>query len=101
MLQFYDTVIWVDCDAIICNPGPDIRNSLVGEYPMYLVNQEWGNIPNTGVWVLKRNPKTKEILNKIWKNTKFLDHPWWEQAALMDLMGYTFKSDDNPNPNDV
>ncbi|WP_374934647.1 hypothetical protein [Neobacillus driksii] len=100
MLQFYDTVIWVDCDAIICNPEPDIRDSLIGEYPMYLVYQEWGNIPNTGVWVLKRKRKTKKILNKIWENTKFLNHVWWEQSALMDLMGYTFKTD-NPQPHDV
>jgi hypothetical protein len=100
MLQFYDTVIWVDCDAIICNPEPDIRDSLNGEYPMYLVYQEWGNIPNTGVWVLKRKRKTIKILNKIWENTKFLYHPWWEQSALMNLLGYSFK-EDNPQPHEV
>jgi hypothetical protein len=97
MLNYYDTVIWVDCDAIICNPEADIRHSLTGEYPMYVVYQEWGNIPNTGVMVLKRSPKTAEILEGIWKNKGFISHKWWEQAALMDLMGYTFTSEDNPH----
>ena len=27
-------------------------------------------------------------LDKIWANDKWLNHGWWEQASLLDYMGY-------------
>jgi hypothetical protein len=28
------------------------------------------------------------VIERAWNNTKWLMHGWWEQAALLDLMGY-------------
>ena len=46
-----------------------------------------GEVPNTDVW-LCRKPMIP-ILEEVWGMTKWLMHGWWEQAALLELMGYT------------
>jgi hypothetical protein len=43
-------------------------------------------VPNSGVWVC-----TREMLPTIcdtWNAGKYLNHPWWEQAAVLERMGY-------------
>jgi hypothetical protein len=91
MLNFYDTVVWLDCDCVICNPFVNIRAAMYQNYPMYLTRQQWGGFVNTGVWVLRSSQLTKDILESIWNNTKFIYHPLLEQGALMDLIGYRFE----------
>jgi hypothetical protein len=29
------------------------------------------------------------VLRKVWSSTQFIEHSWWEQAALMTEMGYS------------
>lgn len=89
-LHLYPTVMWIDADAIICDPGRDIREVIDSRCPMYLVahKKESQSVPNTGVWVLRKDKRTFEMLEAIWNHTAFLNHPWWEQGALIDLIGY-------------
>lgn len=93
-LTMYDTVMWIDADAIICDPTKDIREVLDNRYAMHLVAHRIGRrtIPNTGVWVCQRSKDTFELLEAVWKHSKFVNHNWWEQAALMDLIGYDLES---------
>ncbi|MEF3307196.1 hypothetical protein [Paenibacillus sp. GYB003] len=90
MLKLYDTVIWIDADAIICDPHKDIRAVLDRRIPMHLVVHKIGRrmIPNTGVWVLRSLSKTFEMLYYVWNDSRYINHRWWEQAALMDLIGF-------------
>jgi len=39
MLNFYDTVVWMDCHCVICNPFVDIRAAMSQNCPMYLTRQ--------------------------------------------------------------
>lgn len=89
-LTMYDTVMWIDADAIICNPTKDIRKSLDPESPIHLVAHRLKDkmVPNTGVWVCRKEERAFELLKKIWNHREFINHRWWEQAALMDLIGY-------------
>jgi hypothetical protein len=45
-----------------------------------------GQVPNTDVWLVRR--PMVPVLERVWSMTQYLHHGWWEQAALMDLMGY-------------
>lgn len=99
MLDFYEIVMWIDCDCIFYNPWPDIRTILDYNYPMYLTRQQWGGIANTGVWVVRSTQQSRDILQAVWNNRKFINHPWWEQAALLDLMGYQLTN--SPHPNNI
>lgn len=90
MLKGYETVIWLDADTMIVNPANDIRPELDPQIPMHVVAHRIGRktIPNTGVWVCRNDPRTFELLESVWSHTEFIDDGWWEQAALMDLIGY-------------
>ncbi|WP_276354288.1 hypothetical protein [Cohnella caldifontis] len=98
MSRKYKIVLWVDSDSIIRIPFPDIRDELYGHYPMYLARQDLNQVPNTGVWVVRGTDEARSMLKEIWNNTAYLYHPWWEQGALMDLMGFRFTG--NPNPHE-
>lgn len=90
MLKSYETVMWLDADTIFVNPYVDIRKELDPNVPMHMVAHRLGSktIPNTGVWICRRSPRTFELLEAIWNKTEFIRDGWWEQAALMDLIGY-------------
>ena len=44
--------------------------------------------PNTGVWLLRSCSRAKEFLREVWSSEKFIDHRLWENAAVLDLLGY-------------
>jgi Nucleotide-diphospho-sugar transferase len=46
------------------------------------------DLPNTGVMYWRRTPQSLRLLDAAWEQTHLIDHPYWEQAALLELMGY-------------
>ena len=84
----YDEVVWFDCDLVIVNQDNDFpplekMHSLVRHF------EKGSEVPNSGVWRLKCGMDIVSLLHKILDLEVFLNHGWWEQAALMTLMGYT------------
>ena len=84
----YDQVLWIDADVIICRFEEDIANYVGSQYDFGVVVHETpdGQVPNSGVWFLN-----KTSLNWLYK-LKDLNHfkrseYWWEQAALLSLLG--------------
>ncbi|MFB3163526.1 hypothetical protein ABLO26_19420 [Neobacillus sp. 179-J 1A1 HS] len=64
--------MWLDSDAIIVDPEPDIRVEIKPETFMLLCTHQ-GIQPfctNSGVWIVKRNPKSTELLEAIGDQTK-------------------------------
>jgi hypothetical protein len=43
-------------------------------------------VPNCGVWVLGQ--QMIPTLTEIYDAGRYLNHPWWEQAAILERMGY-------------
>lgn len=93
-LRKYDEVVWFDCDLIITDLSEDFPpmaqascHSLVRHFGMC------GEVPNSGVWRLTRGAIS--LLHNILSLEVFWDHGWWEQAALMTLMGYTVPPQDS------
>ena len=58
---------------------------------MFLAVDGAGNL-NLGAFLIKRNETTNVILDHIWKQEQFINHCWWEQAALMALYPYIFQA---------
>ncbi|MGE7903199.1 hypothetical protein ACQKNS_02160 [Peribacillus sp. NPDC094092] len=90
LLNFYKTVIWIDSDALIYNPTIDIRGDINTNYPMQLVTHNNINpiFPNTGVWVVQKDSRSNDLLDAIWQQTHTINSAWWEQHALIELIGY-------------
>lgn len=84
----YDEAIWFDCDLVVVDNRDDFplmndntSHSLVRHF------EDNSEVPNSGVWRLR--PSAAPLLEKMLELEVFRDHGWWEQAALMTLMGYT------------
>jgi len=45
-----------------------------------------GEVPNCGVWFVRAG--LRPTLVRLWGMDRYLDHPWWEQAGMLDLLGY-------------
>lgn len=90
LLRSYDIVFCIDADAAIIDPSRDIVDDLRDDALIGLVAHEYDGqrIPNCGVWVLRRNRTTSRFLAKVWRQKQYLDHKWWENAAVLDLLGY-------------
>lgn len=40
------------------------------------------------LWRLARHERMRQHLIDAWEREQYADHPWWEQAAVLELMGY-------------
>lgn len=85
-----DCVLWIDADATFLRYDVDIRSVLRPGKDLYLVQHRVGDsiIPNTGVMVLRNTPWTLDLLDRLWRLDRYTHHIWWENAAMIDLMGY-------------
>lgn len=90
LLTEYDLVLWIDADAAVVDPTDDIADALEDRDAMALVAHEYDGqiVPNCGVWVLRRDRAVRRILEKVWTHTEYLNHEWWENAALLVELGY-------------
>jgi hypothetical protein len=87
-LDAYDLVLWIDADAVIVDPERDIAGEL--ERDLGLVRHRRGDalVPNTGVMVMRSGAFARDLLDELWAAKRFIHHPWWENAALLDALGY-------------
>ncbi len=94
-----DFVLWVDADAVAVRTDADIRAEIEDGKDAYLAcHQLTGSpmpgmtvildVPNTGVMLLRNSAWTRELLDAVWSRTAYLHHRWWENAALLDVLGY-------------
>jgi galactosyl transferase GMA12/MNN10 family len=90
LLAEFELVVWIDADAVIVDGRADIADDLEPGKQLGLVEHHRGDdrIPNTGVMVWRAGEFAHELLANVWSATRFIDHPWWENAALVDALGY-------------
>jgi len=79
-----DFSIWVDCDACIVNKSIKLESFVENGKDLYISKDKNGI--NCGVFMLRNNKSSIDLLNAIWKEEKFINRMWWEQAALMSLI---------------
>jgi len=88
----FDFVIWMDADAIITRFDVDVRSLIKPDKDLYIVQHENigedGPVPNAGFMVFRNSSWSKKLLEEIWEKREYIDHKWWENAALIDILGY-------------
>ena len=96
-----DFIMWVDADAFFLVDAINIINSLDSLNEIFLVNHycsvhKGTNYANTiltinrincGVMIFKVSDFNINFLENIWNKENYINHPWWEQAAIMDIIG--------------
>lgn len=86
-LERHDRVAWIDADVVVVDGERNIFDDL-GNGWQGLVEHHTpsGFVPNCGVWVVTQ--AMRPVLAEIWNGKRHIDHPWWEQAAMLEQMGY-------------
>jgi hypothetical protein len=106
LLVDYDVVAWLDADAIIVDPDSDLADELEPDKDLYLV-EHWGGDPyeqraNSGVFMVRAGEWASRLLDDVWRREDLSHHQWWENAALMELLGYDIEASpvrrDEANP---
>jgi galactosyl transferase GMA12/MNN10 family len=92
LLERYELVWWIDADAVIVDLEPDIAAAVHPGADVYLVAHAQGRdelavVPNAGVMLLRRSPFTRDFLDAVWASEQHIDHNWWENAAVIELLG--------------
>lgn len=87
-LDRHDEVLWVDADVVIVDDELDLADEVPAEQWQALVRHHTpdGQVPNCGVWFCRR--QMLPVLEQLWEMNEYLLHPWWEQGALLELLGY-------------
>ena len=82
----YDEALFVGSDIVIVDPSDDL--DVPGEAWQALVAHHTGDgeVPNADFWLVRK--PMLPWLERIWRMTGYTNHGWWEQAALVELMGY-------------
>jgi len=95
--QGADFVLWVDADAVMVRTDVDVLSELADGEDIGIVADRNGErcFPNSGVMILRNCEWTRTFLEDVWNSEKYIDHIWWENAAVMDLLGYHSSLDEN------
>jgi hypothetical protein len=92
LLASYDEVLWLDADVLIVSPEEDLASRVPDGYLQALVVHVSKNrsvVPNTGVWLVRQG--MAPYLAQAWDMTQHIHHAWWEQTAIIELMGYSLR----------
>lgn len=80
----YDWLWWNDTDTLIMNMDVRLEDLTNPEFPVIVGSDNWGI--NCGNFLIQRTPDIEVILSEWWNKDDEIEHPWWEQRALMELM---------------
>ncbi|MDQ3484861.1 MAG: hypothetical protein M3445_05555, partial [Actinomycetota bacterium] len=98
----YDLVWWIDADALIVDGSVDIRTELTPGKDLYLVEHvfPWphGFAASSGVMLWRSSDWSRAFVDELWSLEQYIDHPVWENAALLDLLGYRLNPFGHPTP---
>jgi hypothetical protein len=100
----YEYIFWVDADAVICRFDEDIRRLMTTEADIYFALEEVRPDKrrlNAGVWVLRNTPLTRAFLKDVREKDIYIHHKWWEQAAIISVLGLKSMFDDAEHDEDV
>jgi hypothetical protein len=100
LLQRYPWVLWVDSDALVVDPDVDVLAEAREGKDLYLVehDHEHPHHPgilqrslNAAVLLARAGPWMDSFLAEVWDSEDLIDHAWWENSAIMRLLGYSYE----------
>lgn len=86
LLLRYDEVLWLDADVVIVDGTADFDIPADCLQAMVFHHTPDGEVPNCGVWLMRKG--IEPMLKEAWKQTDLIWAAWWEQSAILRLMGY-------------
>jgi hypothetical protein len=93
LLERFELVLWLDADAVVVDGTGDIAAALPATAYQGLVrhvsSRTGRELPNTGVWLLRSGERSGAFLDAVWDSGGFIYHKWWENAAVLHLLGYS------------
>lgn len=100
--QGHDYVLWLDADALFCRFDVDIHSVINGVTDLYMVRHDNPShstsfVPNTGVMLVRNSKWSRDLFATLWSMEAYLNHGWWENAAMIKLMGYHSLLGDGPD----
>lgn len=90
-LSDYDWIMWSDADSLIMNNSVKLETLIDNNYDMIITYDQISKVLNTGVFLIKNSEWSKVLLKNIYSQTQFINHIWWENMALIDML------EKNPN----
>ena len=96
LLAEYEFVLWVDADAIVVDIDRNILDEVDLGADIWFARHPQERNPeatvlNSGIFLARSSPFTIDLLSEIWAAERFIEHNWWENAALLDLLGYSLE----------
>ena len=97
LMDTYEYVFWVDADAIIVDLDRDLLAEVdTAHSDIWFARHPQDRDPsatvlNAGVFVVRSTDWSRRLLTEVWNAEQFIDHNWWENAALLDLLGYSLE----------
>jgi len=92
LLDAYKWVLYIDADACFVDTEVDLMASVESGKDLYLVEHRWGDPPqataNSGVFLVRSGDWGRSLLEAMWAKEELIHHRWWENAALLELLGY-------------
>ena len=97
LLRDFEYVWWIDADALIVRSDGDVLDETEPDKDIYLVEHPQASpdrsvVPNSGVVLFRRGEYTVDFLRRLWNKEEYVDHNWWENAALLDLLGHSLEA---------
>jgi mannan polymerase II complex MNN10 subunit len=83
-LNDYQWVFWTDADSLVMNM--DVRLETLVDQNCWLVISKDCNGVNSGQFLIRSCPESREFLQQCYAMEQFIDHPWWEQAAIQHYL---------------
>jgi hypothetical protein len=92
--------LWVDADALFLRFDCDIAREIDGLHDLYLVRHDVlylaGHdvsvfptlVPNTGVMLVRNSAWSRDLFARLWSMEQYASSRWWENAALINVLGY-------------
>lgn len=99
MLEYYDTVMWVDADSIITNDNFSINDFQIDKTHSFYASWDWNNIGHsfsTGNFILHNTKNTKDFFISFLKIGKQISDTniWGEEQTTLNYLWKTTHTDD-------
>ena len=90
LVQQFDLVLWIDADALFVDPTRDVASELQPLRFLHLVSHqiEDERVYNCGVMAMRGGAMSRRFLEQVWNQHDLVHHDWWENAAVLRLLGY-------------
>jgi len=87
-LPAYDEVLCLGADMIVVDGSQDIATVMEDDKLLGIVGHDtkWGFVPSTEMLYMRQ--AFLPWLDKAWDLTQYRNHPWWDQAAINNLLGF-------------